>query len=325
MQDQDKEQALLQNLSERIRLCHDRAAEAGEQAEASRDPEAKADFLTMEQRWLLLARSFELGEKLDDFTRARPEPMAPRRCDPHSMLQASGAAEFAKDKESGLVDIGDRKHSEESDWRLAAIVENCDDAIVSKDLQGIIRSWNAGAQRLFGYSAEEVVGKPITILIPTDRQHEEPGILERIRRGERIEHYETVRQRKDGSLVDISLTVSPVKNANGEVIGASKIARDITERKRARELQKLFVDEMKHRIKNTLATVQAIATQTMRLARRARRVRRETRCARLGARSTHHRQLESSFSARRCGSGTQAVWESIWRAHCGRGTYRRLA
>jgi PAS domain S-box-containing protein len=156
--------------------------------------------------------------------------------------------------------------SEEVHRRLASIVENCEDAIISVDLQGIISSWNTGAQRLFGYAAEEVVGKPIAVLIPPDRQREEPAILERLRRGERIEHYETVRRRKDGSLVDISLTVSPVKNAKGEMVGASKIARDITERNRARELQKLFVDEMKHRIKNTLSTVQAIAAQTMKSA-----------------------------------------------------------
>jgi len=165
-----------------------------------------------------------------------------------------------------LVDITDRKHSEEADKRLASIVENCDDAIISKDLNGVINSWNRGAEHLFGYSADEVVGKPVTVLIPTDRLEEEPGILERLRRGERIDHYETVRRRKDGTLVDISLTVSPIKNAIGEVIGASKIARDITEIKQARQLQKIFVEEMRHRIKNTLSIVQAIAAQTMRSA-----------------------------------------------------------
>jgi PAS domain S-box-containing protein len=127
-----------------------------------------------------------------------------------------------------LVAITDRKHREETDKRLASIVENCDDAIISKDLNGIIISWNAGAERLFGYSADEVIGNPITILIPLDRHDEEPAILERLRRGERIDHYETVRRRKDGSVVEVSLTVSPVKNAEGKIIGASKIARDIT-------------------------------------------------------------------------------------------------
>jgi PAS domain S-box-containing protein len=165
-----------------------------------------------------------------------------------------------------LVDISDRKHSEEADRRLAAIIEDCDDAIISKDLNGVINSWNRGAERLFGYCAEEVVGKPVTILIPPDRLDEEPGILERLRRGERIDHYETIRRRKDGTLIDVLLTVSPIRNAMGEVIGASKIARDITEIKKARQLQKIFVEEMRHRIKNTLSIVQAIAAQTMRSA-----------------------------------------------------------
>jgi PAS domain S-box-containing protein len=162
-----------------------------------------------------------------------------------------------------LIDISDRKRADTQAQRLAAIVESSDDAIVSKDLNGIIKSWNGGAERLFGYRAEEVIGQPITILIPPDRMNEEPEIIERVRRGDRVEQYDTVRRRKDGSLVDISLTVSPLKDADGRIIGASKIARDITERKRAQEQQKLLVNEMKHRIKNSLATVQAIATQTL--------------------------------------------------------------
>jgi len=133
------------------------------------------------------------------------------------------------------VDMTERKRAERISQQLAAIVESSDDAIVSKDLDGIIATWNKGAERLFGYTADEVVGKPITILIPEDRQDEEPGILERIRRGEHTDHYETVRQRKDGSAVEVSLTVSPVKNTEGRIVGASKIARDITERKRAEE------------------------------------------------------------------------------------------
>jgi PAS domain S-box-containing protein len=120
--------------------------------------------------------------------------------------------------------------------RLAAIVETSDDAIISKDLNGIITSWNAGAERLFGYTPLEVIGKSITILIPPDHLDEEPEVLARIRRGERISHFETVRRRKNGSLVDISLSVSPVKDASGMIVGASKIARDITERKRAEKL-----------------------------------------------------------------------------------------
>jgi len=118
----------------------------------------------------------------------------------------------------------------EASRRLAAIIESSDDAIVSKDLNGTIMSWNASAERLFGYTAEEIVGKSIITLIPPDRQHEEPRILEQIRRGQRIDHYETVRRRKDGSLFDISVTVSPLKDEDGKIIGASKIARDITDR-----------------------------------------------------------------------------------------------
>ncbi len=163
-----------------------------------------------------------------------------------------------------LVDIGDRKRADEYANRLASIVEFSDDAIISKDLKGVINSWNAGAQRLFGYTAEEAIGKPITVLIPPERRDEEPGILDRIRRGERIDHYETVRMRKDGSLVDISLTVSPLKNADGKIIGASKIARDISERKREEGRRKLLINELNHRVKNTLASVQSISAETFR-------------------------------------------------------------
>ena len=162
-----------------------------------------------------------------------------------------------------LIDVSDRKRADVDAQRLAAIVESSEDAIVSKDLDGTITSWNRGAERVFGYLAEDVIGKPITILIPPDRMNEEPEIIGRVRRGERVDHYDTVRRRKDGSLIDISLTVSPIKDTDGRIIGASKIARDITERKRAQEQQKLLVNEMKHRIKNSLATIQAIATQTL--------------------------------------------------------------
>jgi PAS domain S-box-containing protein len=115
----------------------------------------------------------------------------------------------------------------------AAIVESSEDSIISKDLNGIIQTWNQGAERLFGYRAEEVIGHPVTILIPPERLDEEPEILSRIRSGEKVDHYETVRRRKDGSLIDISLTVSPVRDAHGRIVGASKISRDITERKQA--------------------------------------------------------------------------------------------
>jgi PAS domain S-box-containing protein len=140
---------------------------------------------------------------------------------------------------------------------LAAIVESSDDAIVSKNLDGIITSWNRGAERVFGYNAAEAVGQPITIVIPADRQSEEREILTRIRRGERTDHFETIRRRKDGTLIVVSLTVSPVKDDDGKIVGASKIARDITEQKRSQEQIATLAREAEHRSKNLLATVQA--------------------------------------------------------------------
>ena len=129
-------------------------------------------------------------------------------------------------------ELEERKRSEAAAYQLAAIVESSDDAIIGKDLDGKIRSWNAAAERIFGYTAREMVGQSVTLLIPRDRQTEERRILQTLRRGERIEHYETVRRRKDGAFIDVSLTVSPIKDAQGQIIGVSKIARDITERKR---------------------------------------------------------------------------------------------
>ena len=128
-------------------------------------------------------------------------------------------------------DITGRKQAELALARLAAIVECSDDAIVGKDLNGIIETWNAGAERLFGYTQQEAIGRSVTLLIPSERLNEEPAILERIRRGEHIQHYESVRRRKDGRLLDVSLTISPIIDAHGQIVGASKIARDITERK----------------------------------------------------------------------------------------------
>ncbi len=162
------------------------------------------------------------------------------------------------------VDITDRKQAELAAARLAAIVESSDDAIISKDINGVITSWNVGAQRLFGYAADEVIGKPITILIPEDRQDEEPTILARLRNGERVKHFETVRRRKDGSLIDFSLTISPIRDSHGKIVGASKIARDITDRKAYERLQSTLLREMKHRLQNNLSTVLAIARQSFR-------------------------------------------------------------
>jgi PAS domain S-box-containing protein len=137
---------------------------------------------------------------------------------------------------SMLVDISSRNTGGEDAQRLAAIVASSDDAIISKTLGGVITSWNEAAGRIFGYSADEIIGKSVLTLIPPDRHGEEHDIIARLRAGKRIEHYETVRQRKDGSLFDVSLTVSPLRRSDGVIIGASKIARDITERKHSEAL-----------------------------------------------------------------------------------------
>ncbi|MEI9885073.1 MAG: PAS domain S-box protein [Rhizomicrobium sp.] len=161
-----------------------------------------------------------------------------------------------------LVDLSDRKKTEEFHARLSAIVESSDDAIIGKDLTGRILSWNRAAERLFGYAAAEAVGQSITILIPPDRLDEEALILSRIRSNERVEHYETIRRRKDGSLLELSITVSPIRDSGGRVVGASKIARDITEQKRTQEQRDLLLGEMKHRTRNFAAVIDAIARQS---------------------------------------------------------------
>ena len=168
-----------------------------------------------------------------------------------------------------------------------AIIESSDDAILSKDLDGLILSWNRGAERLFGFSSEEAVGRPVTIIIPPDRLDEEPTILEKIHRGERIEHFETVRQRKNGSLVDISLTISPIRNSRGKIVGASKIARDITELKKARERQRLLLGEMSHRVKNLFALSGSIVSLSARSAKSPHELAESTR-ARLFALARAH-------------------------------------
>ena len=132
-------------------------------------------------------------------------------------------------------DITERRRAEETSQLLASIVASSDDAIISKDLNGIVTSWNAGAQRIFGYTPEEMIGQPVARLAPPDRLQEMPRILERIRSGERLEHFESVRRAKSGRLVNVSLTISPILNARGQIVGASKIARNITERKLAEE------------------------------------------------------------------------------------------
>ncbi|HEY0957711.1 MAG TPA: PAS domain S-box protein [Novosphingobium sp.] len=169
---------------------------------------------------------------------ARPEELIAERADgsryifiPHSM-PLRGHDEQVFGMLHVIIDITDRTTSEEDTQRLAAIVESSNDAIISKQLDGTIMSWNGGAERLFGYAPEEIIGESILRLIPEDRQDEEIDIVDRIRRGERIEHFETVRRHKSGRFLDISLTISPIKRGDGTIVGASKIARDITQRRR---------------------------------------------------------------------------------------------
>lgn len=162
-----------------------------------------------------------------------------------------------------LMDVSAHRHADLEAARLAAIVESSDDAIVSKTLKGEIKTWNSGAARIFGYSAQEMVGQHISKIIPPELQQEEVDILAKLSRGERIEHYETVRVARSGRRVHVSLTVSPLRDKLGNIVGASKVARDVTQRKNTEHLQRLLFDELNHRVKNTLATVQAIASQSL--------------------------------------------------------------
>jgi PAS domain S-box-containing protein len=148
--------------------------------------------------------------------------------------------------------------------QLAAIVESSDDAIISKDFNGVIQSWNLGAERLFGYTAQEAIGQPVTILFPPDRLDEEPGILERVRHGEQIDHFETVRRRKDGTLVDISLSISPIIDAHGKIVGASKIARDITDRKCAEQALRLSHASLENMVEQRTVALRKLSTSLLR-------------------------------------------------------------
>lgn len=145
---------------------------------------------------------------------------------------------------------------------LASIVDGSFDAIVSKDLNSIIRTWNAAAERMFGYTAEEAIGKSVTMLIPEHLQSEEADIIARIKQSERVESFETVRVRKDGTTFNVSLTISPVKNAEGIIVGASKIARDITQTKEAERRIRLLLREVNHRVKNQFAVILSIIRET---------------------------------------------------------------
>lgn len=162
--------------------------------------------------------------------------------------------------EAGLIlalDITDIKQAEEKSAKLAAIIESSDDAIISKTLDSIITSWNDSAERMFGYAADEMIGQSILKIIPPDRKDEEPEILSRLKKGERVQHFETKRITKDNTLLDVSLTISPVKDSQGNIIGLSKIARDITEKKQEEQRKNDFIAMVSHELKTPLTSVKS--------------------------------------------------------------------
>jgi PAS domain S-box-containing protein len=193
---------------------------------------------------------------------------------------------------SGVVlvfrDVTEVRRAMEARLHLAAIVESSDDAIISKDLEGTITSWNRGAEGLFGYTAEEIVGRPLGILVPPDHPNELPALLERLRRGERIDHLETVRVRKDGRRINVSLTISPIRNATGRIVGASKIARDITAVKEAERRKDEFLAILGHELRNPLA---AVVNGMELLRRKAHGEAEEQLCALVDRQARHMKQL----------------------------------
>ncbi|TRC73442.1 PAS domain S-box protein [Mesorhizobium sp. WSM4310] len=162
------------------------------------------------------------------------------------------------------IATNNQKQDATADARLAAIVDSSFDAIISKDLTSIITSWNLAAERMFGYTAEEAVGQSILMLIPDHLKSEETEIISRVRSGQRVASYETTRRRKDGALISVSLTVSPIRNANGEIVGASKIARDISSAKESERRIRLLMREVNHRVKNQFAVILSMVRETSR-------------------------------------------------------------
>ncbi len=180
-----------------------------------------------------------------------------------SLLVQDSEGNFSRCR-TAISDITERKRAEEALSLLASIVESSEDAIIGKTLDGTILSWNLGAQKIYGYTADEVMGKSISILIPPDKTDEVPSLLQKVRQEQCIEHYETVHMRKDGKQIDIFLTISPIKDSTGMTIGASTIARDITERKKAEEIKRflkekeLHLREIHHRVKNNMQIISSL-------------------------------------------------------------------
>ena len=186
---------------------------------------------------------------------------------------------------------------EEVQALLAAIIASSDDAIISKDLNGVVQSWNQSAERIFGYTAEEMIGQPITILFPPDRLEEEPKILDQLRRGKRVDHFETVRVSKDGRQLDISVTISPVKDPTGRIVGVSKVARDITSIKRTTlEREQLLEREVAARSERNegQSTILSFSSWS-----RRRNLARTIRCGRRGCQPGFLRRQCQDWHARR--------------------------
>ncbi len=161
-----------------------------------------------------------------------------------------------------FIDITERKRHEEAQARLAAIVESSQDAIIGHAFDGAITSWNAGAEAIFGYTAKEAIGKPFSTLIPENQKDEVPQLLDKLKRGERVDHFEIDRIRKDGKKIDVSLAISPIKDARGKMIAAATIARQFTERKAAEDHKSFLMAELDHRVKNTLMVITSLIAQT---------------------------------------------------------------
>jgi PAS domain S-box-containing protein len=192
----------------------------------------KESLLQRVRRWSTIERLDSVWRRKDGLPIGVALIAAPIRTDDGKLVGLSVIAR----------DITDRDRAERASRRLAAIVESSDDAIVSKDLNGIVTSWNRSAERMFGYTAEEMVGESIRRIIPADRQGEEDDVLNNIRRGLKVDHFETIRQRKDGTTFPVSLTVSPVRTGDGTIVGASKIARDITDRRQVEQERARLLD-----------------------------------------------------------------------------------
>jgi PAS domain S-box-containing protein len=247
---------MAQKHSEQLRECRERAHAARCEAETAADPVLRREFLEIERHWRVLAHSYVVAERVAHFT--APNSRRPYRFNEQVLAHDRPDDPLRLQKFITVLSRGDNLDALFDCMRLVSIVECSDDAIISMNLDGIIKSWNGGAERLFGYSARVAIGQRVTILMPPEQQDEEKEILEHVKRGESVEHYETVRWRNDGSLIDVLLTVSPIKDADGKVTGASEIARDITGRKQNEAQISILAHEAEHRAKNLLATVQAI-------------------------------------------------------------------